>query len=70
MNACCCTRLPPSRRDVSCWSASARAATAGLEQLRQAAGTAAGLFKGKRLADLTCALPLLDLPRIPSVGAG
>ncbi len=37
--------------------------TAGLEQLRQAAGTAAGQFKGQRFADLACALPLLDLPR-------
>jgi len=36
--------------------------TAGLEHLRQAAGTAAGLLKGKRLNELACALPLLDLP--------
>jgi leucyl aminopeptidase len=36
---------------------------AGLEQLRQAAGSAAGLLKGKRLAELACALPLLDVPR-------
>ena len=36
---------------------------AGLEQLRQAAGTAAGLLIGQRLADLACALPLLELPR-------
>jgi leucyl aminopeptidase len=36
---------------------------AGLETLRQAAGTATGLFKEKRLADLACALPLLALPR-------
>jgi leucyl aminopeptidase len=36
---------------------------AGLEQLRQAAGTAAGQLQGKRLANLACALPLLELPR-------
>lgn len=36
---------------------------AGLEQLRQAAGTAIGQLKGRNLTDLTCALPLLDLPR-------
>lgn len=36
---------------------------AGLEQLRQAAGSAAGQLLGKRLVDLACALPLLDLPR-------
>ncbi len=36
---------------------------AGLEQLRQAAGTAIGQFKGKPFAELTCALPLLELPR-------
>jgi len=36
---------------------------AGLEQLRQAAGTAIGQLKGKRLTELTCALPLLELPR-------
>ena len=36
---------------------------AGLEQLRQAAGTAAGLLRGKRLANLACALPLLKVPR-------
>jgi len=35
---------------------------AGLEQLRQAAGTAAALLGGKRLAGLACALPLLELP--------
>ena len=36
---------------------------AGLEQLRQAAGTAAGHLHGKRLSDLACALPQLDVPR-------
>ncbi len=36
---------------------------AGLEQLRQAAGTALNLFKGKAIADLAFALPLLDVPR-------
>ncbi|MCM2264215.1 MAG: leucyl aminopeptidase [Desulfuromonadales bacterium] len=35
---------------------------AGLEQLRQAAGTAIGQLRGKRLAELSCALHLLDLP--------
>ena len=36
---------------------------ADLERLRQAAGTAVGAFKGKRLGDLACALPLAELPR-------
>ncbi|NJC88563.1 MAG: leucyl aminopeptidase [Desulfuromonas sp.] len=36
---------------------------AGLEQLRQAAGIAIGQFKGQHLAGMSCALPLLDLPR-------
>ena len=36
---------------------------AGLEQLRQAAGTVAGHLHGKRLSDLACTLPQLEVPR-------
>jgi leucyl aminopeptidase len=36
---------------------------AGLEQLRQAAGSAAGYLYGKRLSDLACNLPQLQVPR-------
>jgi len=36
---------------------------AGVEQLRQAAGTAASQLHGKRLGDLACTLPQLDVPR-------
>jgi leucyl aminopeptidase len=49
---------------------------AGLEQLRQAAGTVAGLLNGKRLADMACALPQLAVPgttpaaRIEAVAEG
>ena len=35
----------------------------GLEQLRQAAGSAFGLLKGKQLGNLTCALPCAEPPR-------
>jgi leucyl aminopeptidase len=36
---------------------------AGLEQLRQTAGVAAGYFREKALAGLACTLPLLEIPR-------
>ena len=51
----------PARRILLVGLGPRRAAT--LEQLRQAAGTAAGQLRGKRLTDLACALPLLELPR-------
>jgi leucyl aminopeptidase len=51
----------PARRILLVGLGPRRSAT--LEQLRQAAGTAAGQLRGKRLADLACALTLLELPR-------
>jgi leucyl aminopeptidase len=40
---------------------------AGLEPLRQAAGSAFGRLQGQRLAGITCALPLLEPPRTRAV---